>query len=105
MALWQSTSAIHPEFVTIWFRSLAFIGLGFGLVSTEEEIEEGEIVWAEWSPEIQPSLSRKAYVDYTAKWRASCLANKRVYQYENIKTLFEEKRLLLFVRIGLIEGS
>ena len=96
----KSTSAIHSSRIRQRYGlgALLFIGLGIWLgFPTEEEIEEGEIVWAEWSPEIQAKLleqGRAVYVDYTAKWCASCLANKRVYQYENIKTLFEEKEIV-----------
>ena len=34
------------------------------------------------------------YVDYTARWCASCIANKRVYEFDSIIELFKEKEIV-----------
>lgn len=56
-----------------------------------------EIVWEAWSPERQKALlaeGRTVYVDFTAKWCATCLVNKRVYHEEAVMRAFADKKIV-----------
>ena len=37
---------------------------------------------------------KPVYVDYTARWCASCIANKRVYTFDSMIELFQEKEIV-----------
>lgn len=80
------------------FFALLFCGLGIWLgYPFENEDGEPSIKWAEWSPELEKTLleeGKAVYVDYTAKWCASCLGNKRVYSNESLIDLFEHKKIV-----------
>ena len=46
-----------------------------------------EVTWTEWSPETQEkrlSEGKTVYIDFTAKWCATCIVNKRVYHDEAV---------------------
>jgi thiol:disulfide interchange protein DsbD len=55
------------------------------------------IVWEKWSPEAVEKLrseNRIVYVDFTARWCATCQANKRlVFQNDEILRVFREKNI------------
>jgi DsbC/DsbD-like thiol-disulfide interchange protein/cytochrome c biogenesis protein CcdA len=55
------------------------------------------IVWEKWSPEAVEKLrseNRIVYVDFTARWCATCQANKRlVFQNDEILRVFHEKNI------------
>lgn len=82
------------------YRVIAGIFLILGIwcgFPWEEKPVDGEIEWGEWSPELEASLKKQGkaiYVDYTAKWCASCLVNKRVYSNDSIITLFKDKEVV-----------
>lgn len=59
---------------------------------------EGGLVWEGWTPEKVKELraaGKAVYVDYTAKWCATCQLNKRVYKDEAVKALIKEKGIVL----------
>ena len=64
---------------------------------TKDSPSENQIEWGVWSPEMEEKLKsegRAIYVDYTARWCASCIANKRVYNFDAIIDLFEQKEIV-----------
>ena len=64
---------------------------------TKEVPADKKIDWAVWSPELEAKLKKEGkavYVDYTARWCASCIANKRVYNFDSIIELFEKKEIV-----------
>ncbi len=56
-----------------------------------------DIVWDKWSPEAVEKLrseNRIIYVDFTARWCATCQANKRlVFHSEDVLRAFREKHI------------
>jgi thiol:disulfide interchange protein/DsbC/DsbD-like thiol-disulfide interchange protein len=56
-----------------------------------------DIVWDKWSPEAVEKLrseNRIIYVDFTARWCATCQANKRlVFHSDEVLKEFREKRI------------
>ena len=69
------------------------IWLGF---PKQEKALDNEIDWGKWTPELEASLKEQGkavYVDYTAKWCASCLVNKRIYSYDSIISLFKDQEI------------
>ncbi len=54
--------------------------------------------WGEWSPEKVAELraeGRPVYIDYTARWCATCQFNKRVYKDASLQALIKEKEVVL----------
>ena len=78
--------------------AVGFVILGIWLAYPSKEVpSEKEIEWGIWSPELETKLrkeGRAVYVDYTARWCASCIANKRVYEFDSIIELFKEKEIV-----------
>jgi len=56
-----------------------------------------DIVWDKWSPEAVEKLrseNRIVYVDFTARWCATCQANKRlVFHSDEVLRVFHDKRI------------
>jgi thiol:disulfide interchange protein/DsbC/DsbD-like thiol-disulfide interchange protein len=56
-----------------------------------------DIVWEKWSPEAVERLraeNRIVYMDFTARWCATCQANKRlVFHSEDVLRAFRERRI------------
>jgi thiol:disulfide interchange protein DsbD len=56
-----------------------------------------DIVWEKWSPETVEKLrseNRIIYVDFTARWCATCQANKRlVFHSDDVLRVFREKHI------------
>jgi len=56
-----------------------------------------DIVWEKWSPEAVEKLrseNRIVYVDFTARWCATCQANKRlVFHSDDVLRAFREKNI------------
>ncbi len=75
---------------------VAVIGVWLAFPS-EDEPGEKKIEWGVWSPELESKLKEEGkavYVDYTARWCASCIANKRVYNFDSMIDLFQEKEIV-----------
>ncbi|MEN9636078.1 MAG: hypothetical protein RL077_4482 [Verrucomicrobiota bacterium] len=57
-----------------------------------------EVVWDAWSPEAVAKLraeGRIVYVDFTARWCATCQANKKiVFHSDNVLKYFAEKKIV-----------
>ena len=80
------------------FFALVVAGIGVWLAfPSEDEPGEKKIEWGVWSPELEAKLKKEGkavYVDYTARWCASCIANKRVYNFDSIVDLFQDKEIV-----------
>ena len=78
--------------------ALAVACFGVWLAFPKEEVPtEKKIEWGVWSPELEQKLKKEGkavYVDYTARWCASCIANKRVYTFDSMIDLFQEKEIV-----------
>jgi len=56
------------------------------------------LTWEKWSPELVASLraeKKPVYIDFTAKWCATCQVNKRVYHDGALVKLINEKKVVL----------
>jgi len=54
------------------------------------------LVWEEWSPATVEALlaeGRPVYIDFTARWCATCQVNKRVYQSPHLIKEFQSKQV------------
>lgn len=68
-------------------------GIWLGMPKSGDELE-----WQEWSPETVSRLrdeGKAVYVDFTARWCATCQLNKRVYANPELKDLIAEKKVAL----------
>ncbi|MCC8190279.1 MAG: thioredoxin family protein, partial [Planctomycetes bacterium] len=68
-------------------------GLWLGMPSAA-----GELEWQDWSPETVSRLreeGRPVYVDFTARWCATCQVNKRVYRDRQLAALLRRKNVAL----------
>jgi thiol:disulfide interchange protein len=63
--------------------------------------------WGTWSETTVEELRRSdkpVYIDFTAKWCATCQINKRVYKNKRLQALFKEKRVELLIADWTNEG-
>lgn len=63
--------------------------------------------WGTWSETTVEELRRSkkpVYIDFTAKWCATCQINKRVYKNERLQALFKEKGVELLIADWTNEG-
>ena len=73
------------------------LGLAAGATTWAWPHQE-RLKWEKWSPELVASLraeNKPVYIDFTAKWCATCQVNKRVYHDETLIKLIEEKKIVL----------
>ena len=74
--------------------SLGMLGGGFALAFNSPPSEP----WMEWTPKLEKyhrDLKDPVYVDFTARWCATCQFNKRVYKIPAVKELFREHGVVL----------
>jgi len=75
---------------------LALIALG-GWTGWPSPPAANEIVWDKWSPEAVSQLradNRIVYVDFTARWCATCQANKKVvFHRDDVLRVFHDKHI------------
>lgn len=77
---------------------LSILALSGGLALGWPPNIEGELKWQEWSPETVQKLrdeGKPVYIDFTARWCATCQVNHRVYSSETLKTLFRKYNVTL----------
>lgn len=87
----------RPKRARIIATALAFI---FGVFSISYGIpKKSEVEWINWSPEVIEALreeDRLIYVDFTARWCATCQVNKRlVFGSEEVLRTIREKDVAL----------
>lgn len=59
--------------------------------------QPAHIEWLEWTPEAQAkhlAAGETVYVDFTARWCATCQVNKRVFKDEAVVRAFKEKKIV-----------
>jgi thiol:disulfide interchange protein len=57
-----------------------------------------DITWQAWSPELVKQLrdaGKPVYIDFTARWCATCQVNKRIYHDSSVQQLIFDKRIQL----------
>ena len=99
MGIWLYGKTSHilksSRLVTL-SKLLAFVllALGVWVGFPGKTIDKGvQINWEKWSPEKEELLlsqGRAVFIDFTARWCASCQINKRVYKEESIIEKFHE---------------
>lgn len=93
-------SAGRVRFGVIGCVAAGALGLWLGWPRTAEAAPAGsapEVVWEAWSPETVAKLraeNRIIYVDFTARWCATCQANKKlVFHSEEVLRYFADKKI------------
>jgi thiol:disulfide interchange protein DsbD len=93
-------SAGRVRFGVIGCVIAGLAGLWLGWPRTAEAAPAGsapEVVWEAWSPEAVAKLraeNRIIYVDFTARWCATCQANKKlVFHNDEVLRYFAEKKI------------
>lgn len=78
-----------------WGLTLAVLFLAGGFFAGWPRLHEK---WTPWSPELVKELrdsGTPVYIDFTARWCATCQTNKRVYEDESLKKLIKDKKIKL----------
>ena len=99
MAIWIYGKTVHvhkPTLATKVGKLLAFVlfalGIWTGFPSYSDD-SGNQIEWSKWSPEKEKSLlaeGRAVFIDFTARWCASCQLNKRVYKMDDVIDKFKD---------------
>ena len=86
------------------------LGLGFAALALASGLYLGwpqaapakgsvqDVTWQAWSPELVKQLrdaGKPVYIDFTARWCATCQVNKRVYHNETLQKLIKDKGVQL----------
>ena len=76
-------------------------GLGPGAAPTAPQIPatKGTADWQPWTPEAQARAlaeGKTVYIDFTARWCASCQVNKRVYTQPEVAVALAQEDVVLF---------
>jgi len=99
MGIWlygKTTQILKPSRSVSFSKLLSFslLALGVWVGYPNKSIDKGlQIKWEKWSPEKEELLlseGRAVFIDFTARWCASCQINKRVYEKDSIIEKFHE---------------
>ncbi len=101
MACWlygkkQRAELRRPRMARLLFMSAIAtlaVGVYLGMPKGADELK-----WEEWSPETVAMLrneGRPVYIDFTARWCATCQVNKRVYSDDELRGLIKDKNVAL----------
>ncbi len=101
MACWmygksQKTRVKAPRAGRVWLAVAALVlagGVWMGLPKGERLLE-----WQDWSPEAVSRLRREGqavYVDFTARWCATCQVNKRIWDDPGLVEMIQDKKVAL----------
>ena len=86
------------------------MGLGFAILALASGLYLGwpqtapakgsaqDITWQVWSPELVKQLrdaGKPVYIDFTARWCATCQVNKRIYHDASVQQLIHDKGIQL----------
>tara|TARA_B100001093_G_scaffold53_3_gene80 strand:+ start:1804 stop:3606 length:1803 start_codon:yes stop_codon:yes gene_type:complete len=77
-------------------------GISMGWPSQKMRLDWG--TWSETTVEELRRSKKPVYIDFTAKWCATCQINKRVYKNERLQALFKEKGVELLIADWTNEG-
>ena len=70
-------------------------GVAMGWPARKAGLEWG--IWSEATVEELRRSDKPVYIDFTAKWCATCQINKRVYKNEELQALFKDKGVELLI--------
>ena len=91
-----AASAGRARFASVAALLLLFTGL---YVGWPEKAKAGDIHWEPWSVQRVAQLQKEGrgiYVDFTARWCATCQANKKlVFGSEKVRDLVQERNIAL----------
>ncbi|CAN5351806.1 thioredoxin family protein [soil metagenome] len=79
--------------VSMVVMSLAGLALGY-----PQRPSEDDLVWEAWSPESVAALrdeGRPVYIDFTARWCATCQTNKLAYTSAAVRAAFNDRNFAL----------
>ena len=99
-AVWvygQFGFSTHSKNRRLIWRSIALLFLLLGLLLTTPKLKNKQAIWEAWSAQkVQTALDNKqpVFVDFTARWCATCLINKKAYTTP-IYQLFKAHNVLL----------
>ena len=71
---------------------------GVAASSNASNTESASLKWEAWSPELVQKLrdeGKPVYIDFTARWCATCQFNKRLYHDDRIASLIRQKGIVL----------
>ena len=103
MAVWVYGRYNRPA-VPLGRARLAMLGASFLLIAGcvfgwPHAAKANDVVWEPWSPERIAQLQaedRPIYVDFTARWCATCQANKRVvFASDAVKQVLRQRKVAL----------
>ena len=78
---------------TFLWLGFVLLQLGIGSLKTDKE----GLLWETWSPEYVTQLQKEGrivYVDFTARWCATCQINKRVYKNKALLQAFRKVKVV-----------
>ena len=101
---WSVISKPTPVRVRAVLVALVFFIIGFWWAHPQAEAakaangESTELTWKAWSPELVAELrkdNKPVYIDFTARWCATCQVNHRVYNDATLAVDFQKRGVTL----------